>query len=442
MMFETQGRWLPVKAAAWAATLFSLLLLLSLPSCKSEGNEYWAIADSGSNIVQAPSASCLAIHTVDGSESMESPAAGSLEIPTPASSDSEDTRSLQLTRAAFILAGMKEEALRAGARLPESEIWQNHSRQLARVWKKQDASQFSRIRKWADRELKPMASEAPLVYYPFSGPDFLYVSALFPRAQAYILTGLEPVGDVIPSDELSDSELADLLPAIGPQLQDILGLTFFRTDDLKKAQESPCIVGILFVFLARTGHEILDARAVYIDKQASLRPLDPEDQGKIDPRLVRGIRIVFRRKEESVSRVLLYFSADLSNVGLQKNPEYLEFLRRWPPPFSFLKATSFLVQYQTFTTLRRFLLDRSLAVLQDDSGMALKLYDPAQWTLTFYGHYVGPIDKWAEFFQDDLKEAYLTKPVKPLNFGIGYRFQPGQSCLMLAVRKEKDGHAD
>jgi hypothetical protein len=441
MMFETQGRWLPVKASAWAATAISLSLLLCVPGCNSEPGGSLAVPDSRPNFVQAVG-SGLTIPTGDGPEPMGRPVAGSLEIPTPAFSDSLDTRSLQLTRAALVLAGMKEEALRAGARLPESEIWQKHSRQLGRVWKRQDASQFSKIRRWADQELKPMASQVPLVYYPFSGPDFLYVSALFPRAQAYVLTGLEPVGDIIPTDELPDSELADLLPAIGPQLQDILGLTFFRTDDLKKAQENPCIVGILFVFLARTGHEILDAQHVYIDKQAALRPLDPEDQGKIDPRLVRGIRIVFRRKGESVLKVLLYFSADLSNAGLKEKPEYLELLRRWPRFFAFLKATSYLVQYQTFTALRRFLLDRSLAVLQDDSGIALKLYDPAQWSLAFYGHYVGPIDKWAEFFQDDLKDAYLTNPVKPLNFGIGYRFQPSQSCLMLAVRREKDGHAD
>ncbi|MGA2531444.1 MAG: L,D-transpeptidase family protein [Candidatus Aminicenantales bacterium] len=405
-----------MKPAFWPLAA-AALILLSLPACQPSRKE--KPADQGS-----------------ARGAGTGPAPASPSVGGPAAADSANARARELTRTALVLAGMKEEAYKAGARLPVSELWWSYGRELDENWKRLERGQLAKLRKWADRELKPPKPQSPVIYYPFGGPDFLYAFLLFPRTDVYVLTGIEPVGDIVPTDGLPDSRIDALVTMAAVQLRDIGGLTFFRTNDLKQAQDDLGTACLLLIFLARTGHEILDATPFILDRAGKPQDVAPGPSGKTNaPPGVPGIRIVFRRKGEPGQRTLFYFAQDLSNAGLARQPGYLEFIRGWPRPITFLKATSYLLQYKTFSAVRRFILDRSLAVLQDDSGIAVKNYDLSRWDLTFYGHYVGPIDMFADFFQDELKDAYLLPAVKPLDFGIGYRFKPNESCLILAVEK-------
>ena len=411
------------KPAFWPLAA-AALLLLSLPACKSDQSEKLA----GQASARGAGAS---------------PAPGTPGVVRPAAADSGAARARELTRTALVLAGMKVEAYKAGARIPGSDLWWNYGRELDRSWKRLERGQLAKLRRWADRELKPLWPQSQVIFYPFGGPDFLYASVFFPRADVYVLTGIEPVGDIVPTDGLPDARIDALVTAAALQFQDIGGLTFFRTNDLKQGQDDLGTARLLLIFLARTGHEILDATPVILDKAGKPQDVALGPSGTSDaPPGVPGIRIVFRRKGEPGQRTLFYFAQDLSNAGLARRPGYLEFVRTGPRPITFLKATSYLLQYKTFSAVRRFILDRSVAVLQDDSGIAVKNYDPSRWGLTFYGHYVGPIDMFAEFFQDELKDAYMTPAVKSLDFGIGYRFKPNESCLILAVEKSPGGSSE
>ena len=51
-----------------------------------------------------------------------------------------------------------------------------------------------RVRAWSASVLPPEVHAADTLYYPFSGPDVLYPTALFPQATRMLYTGLEPVG--------------------------------------------------------------------------------------------------------------------------------------------------------------------------------------------------------------------------------------------------------
>src|SRR5512135_3228130 len=176
-----------------------------------------------------------------------------------------------LTRTGAILAGMKDAAHRAGSPAPSSSAWLDYCRFLDRTWRALDAGQFARVRRWAGRELAAVP-RSPVVYYPFSGPDFLYASLLFPQAEVFILTGLEPVGDFPVDPAALDDDLDRMVAVTTPQLRDILGLTFFRTNDLEAGGPT---AGLLFAFLVRTGHEILDAKHVYIGREGRLHVVPP-----------------------------------------------------------------------------------------------------------------------------------------------------------------------
>jgi hypothetical protein len=72
-------------------------------------------------------------------------------------------------------------------------------------------------------------------------------------------------------------------------------------------------------------------------------------------------------------------------------------------------------------------------MVQDDTGIPLAYYDPQKWDLQPFGHYVGPIAVFRGMYQP--KYAALFKNSQPIDFGIGYRWRPNQSNLLLAVKK-------
>ncbi|MEZ5327055.1 MAG: hypothetical protein R3F19_18550 [Verrucomicrobiales bacterium] len=72
------------------------------------------------------------------------------------------------------------------------------------LWERVEDQRLSKIREWRQRELGGLT--APLVFYPFSGPDVLFADAFFPDARTYVLCGLESP-DLMPDfSELNDSE--------------------------------------------------------------------------------------------------------------------------------------------------------------------------------------------------------------------------------------------
>ena len=56
------------------------------------------------------------------------------------------------------------------------------------------ARQFAGIRNWEVNYLPDATQPLPVVFYMFSGPDFLYANQFFPNASTYILAGTEPIG--------------------------------------------------------------------------------------------------------------------------------------------------------------------------------------------------------------------------------------------------------
>jgi len=86
-----------------------------------------------------------------------------------------------------------------------------------------------------------------------------------------------------------------------------------------------------------------------------------------------------------------------------------------------------------FSEIRDQVLARSVAVLQDDSGIPYKYFDARQWQVHLFGDYERPYGSFRWLDQKDLKKAYSTS-AKPLNFQIGYGFRRIPSNLLFAQK--------
>lgn len=360
---------------------------------------------------------------------------GSSTVLTASNLQGEPSR---YTDAANFLAGMKVDATSPLTKSEKEKSWESHASFFNYAWNKLEHQQLSKVRKWSSTELGSLNQSSGTIFYPFSGPDFLYVYSFFPKASEYVLVGLEPVGEIPNLEKTAKpSEIGTNLRWLESSMADVMQLSFFKTKNMAKDFKDSKLKGvlpILFVFLARTNNTIQDVHYLDLNKDGTLQVLDSGT--KITKKVPSGVKIDFIPAGESTPRSLYYFSTDLSNEGLKKAPEFEAYVKSLSSPTTYLKAASYLMYQDGFSNIRNLILSQSSSLLQDDSGMPVKYFDRSKWNLKFYGSYTGPIGLFKARYQADLRKVYATdKTIKPLDFGIGYQYRVNQSNLMLATPK-------
>lgn len=327
---------------------------------------------------------------------------------------------------------------RPGAPLPDTVLsapsWQPFAAGANAKWRRYERTHVRPIRRWASTGALDSASASlKTVFYPFSGPDLLNVYAYFPTADTYVLVGLEPVG-VLPTPAVLAQP--GLFRMVDAALWSVLSFSFFRTNSMAtdfKSAELDGTLPILLLFAARTGHRVVDAQLVHLTPAGALaeRAAQPGSQE------VPGSRLVLL---DSTGRqqTVYYFSADISDGKLGTTPGLTRFITSLGPVATFVKSASYLMHKSYFSRIRNLVLRQSEVILQDDSGIALRFFKPADWQLTHYGHYTKPISLFGRHFQADMLAAYQDSlhPPKKLPFGTGYNWRANESNLLLARRRQ------
>ncbi len=335
--------------------------------------------------------------------------------------------------AARFLAGMPAPQGSALEVFNAEAHWAEHAKFFDLAWAKMEARRLNRIRVWREGAIH---GYSPVVYYMFSGPDYLYADAFFPNAATYILCGTEPVG-VIPDVSKTTAEtLPPALHNIETALYSVLNFGYFITKDMRKDLQNPEANGtvpILLVFLARSHKRILDAAYVTLDSNGGVHP----SMGGVNPGRggVPGVKFDFKNESGGPARTLYYFNTDISDGGIHSTPGFMKFCQNRGRGDSLLKSASYLLHVSGFATVRNFLLNRSQCILQDDSGIPINYLTPDKWTLRVFGEYVGPIPLFHQYFQPQLYQLFSKSAPPPLDFGFGYRWDPTHTSLILAIRR-------
>src|SRR5713226_7903455 len=331
---------------------------------------------------------------------------------------------------ARFLAGMPPSADSPLTALTRDPSWQRHARFFDSAFGQLEQRQLSKIRTWADANL---AAPRPTMFYMFSGPDFLYADAFYPKAVTYVLSALEPVGKVPDLTKVPRGSIGSNLYDIEQSLGSILSFSFFITKEMKTDLQAGPISGtlpLLYVFLARSGKTIQDVSLIALDDRGAAYFAN-ENAGR---NATRGVRIVFAGSDGQ-EKTLYYFSTDLSNGGV-RNSGFLRFCETLAPGNSLIKSASYLMHSGNFTTVRDFLLRNSATIIQDDSGIPLRNYDPGKWRFFPFGRYAGPIAKFPGRYQPQY--AGLFRRAQPMDIGIGYRWRSFESNLLLAIKVPSD----
>ncbi len=339
-------------------------------------------------------------------------------------------------RARF-LAGLAVPESSTLAKLEQATEWKQHQKTLDEDWK-QLGERLSSMDGWARAQLDGHVDPTLPLVYLFGGPDVITAVTLFPQAKSYLLAGLEPVGQVSSPEALPPKALDEALDALSYALRTTVRTSFFRTNEMgrdlsgKPKQEIKGVLPIVLLFLARAEARVTEVERLEIDAKTGVAAAKPETESFGSG--IPAFRVTFQRKGAAAPQTLTYLRADVINDSLAKTPGFATFVKTFTPGNTLLKAASFILHDNNFSTTRELLLEGSAAILQEDSGVPYRFFKKATWETTCFGKYARPRPPFEHEYQADLAAYCNAQPARPLPFIIGYR-RTDDTNLFLAVKK-------
>ncbi len=329
---------------------------------------------------------------------------------------------------ARFLAGLPPSSQSPLAALAKDPAWQRHANYFNTMFARVERDRLSKIPAFSEAQLN---APQPTMFYMFGGPDALHAITFFPSASTYVLSGLEPIGDIPQLSGAPRGAVQRSLRNIEASLGTLMNFSFFKTKDMRRQLQAGPVQGalpIISVFLARSGKTIEETSLVTLDREGNEAAADqPRIKGA-----TQGVKIAFTNADGQ-HQTLYYFSTNLDNDGV-KSSGFLAFCTKLGAGDALLKSASYLMHSNNFSMVRSFILDNSKTILQDDSGIPVSFFDRNKWRLQAFGHYVGPIRIFAHRYQPQLAQLFRNGRPVHLDFGIGYRWHNNESNLLLAQR--------
>ena len=316
--------------------------------------------------------------------------------------------------AARFLAGLPGRGTSPFKMLEAGPAWHEHSRRLDAMFADFLDRRAPRIREFAREELGRREDLACPVFYPFAGADALTMLSFFPGRRVYVMAALEPPGRMPRAADFDSGALSSRLPPLASTLESLLRRSFFVTREMDRqlrGQVTDGVAGPLLIQLARLGYTITGFHYITLDARGRPVPRH-EDVRRAEFGHNRGLRLEVMRPESSRPATLYYFSVNLDDSHLGRNPAFRRFVESLDRPCTMLKATSYMLHDRNFQNIRALILACSEMILQDDTGIPWRYLDTRDWKVQLYGDYNKPYGRSFEFrLQPGLRAAFeLAQP--------------------------------
>jgi hypothetical protein len=290
------------------------------------------------------------------------------------------------------------------------------------------------------------------VVYPFAGGDLATALAVFPDAGEITTISLEPAGDPRALARLSERELKAALPAVSKELGSLYRHNYSKTMDMISAMTGARLPTQLIFSLSALsihGYELTAMRYFTLSAEGDVRYLTAEDVRQLDAignlgkrnREYGNVELRFRKQggREQVYRHLL---ANLDDAHLKATPATLLHLQKKGRISAMTKAASYLLTFDNFITMRKYLADHVDWMVSDSTGLAPKYGTPAGFEYEMWGQYDVsnmPEGKW---ITPQWRALYAAQPRRPLQFRFGYPSgSPRYAPHLIIMRKAKPAPA-
>ena len=325
----------------------------------------------------------------------------------------------------------------------QTQSYAEYAEQIASGWKQFQQPNLERMRTWWTGRAPAKYST---VFYPFSGPDIGNALAFFPDADSYLMFGLESPGAIPDLQAMDEEAISSGLNELKASLSEILQVNYFFTKAMEKKLNKGSfnsITGLVLFFLAMSDCEVTGARRIAIGQGGALvrgTTADDSTSGRSRSR-VPGVEITFRRNGSNKEQTIRYFMVNVDDAHLAKSSaEFIAYLKSQGRFVTMIKSASYLMHKEGiqepahFEQIRSLILSQSDFVVQDDSGVPLRLFARDRWKLLFHGRYEAPTPEFGKHLQKDLKVEMQRNSTGRLPFTYGYAYKQGESNLMTAER--------
>ncbi len=255
------------------------------------------------------------------------------------------------------LAGINQTESNFFAGMEDDKYWQEYRVMMDSSWARMTRDRLKKMQDWEESHLRSQINDTLTVFYPFSGPDFLHAQQIFPNTKKFVLAALEPIIELPRIDTMNVKERDEFLDTLASSLRDIFQKSYFITTHMKKDfKKVKGVLPLLYVFIERSGYELLDSKFIYID---SLGMEQEVEASKQHWNKTPGVKIAFRERTTKEIKTLYYFSISISNQGLKERPEFDLFVKNLGPVNTFVKSASYLMHVSYFTDIKKMIFAQS-----------------------------------------------------------------------------------
>ncbi len=295
------------------------------------------------------------------------------------------------------------------------------------LWKVYQANIGVPMMKWAASEIA--SQPGGTVFYPFSGPDFVTVSSLFPEADRYIMVAMQSGGAPANLAAMAAPRQQAFQAKFLREWAKFSRLGFFRTDDLNEdLRDRQAYIGtttILMTFAYYMGYEVKDAYPIVLDNTIG-------EFVRADQAPWKSVRLILSKSGRPVT--IDYVSMDLSDGNLSQAQPMRDWLNKQSSCPVLLKAASHLLQESYFSILRDMIVANAPMVVQDETGLNFTLLEKIG-RVQLYGGFLYPHELFNRNKQASLAQAYkAANDVKPLPFGFSYNKSAERRSVQVVKR--------
>jgi hypothetical protein len=294
---------------------------------------------------------------------------------------------------------------------------------------------------------KVPAATPKTVVYPFAGGDLSSALAVFPDADEITTISLEPAGDPRRRASLKGKKLQKAFETAAVELSTLYRHSFSVTAKMIGAMRSSVLpTQLIFSLSALLVHDyellgmrfftINDAGDVVYMTDVNVAALDAQKPGVNRRNLAFGsVEIRFRKKGGGKEQVYRHLLANLDNPNLRKHPGLLRHLEKKGPVAMMTKAASYLLSYDSFDTIRKYITDHAQWMVSDTTGVAPKWGTPAGFSYETYGKFVATNMIEGNKITPSWLDEYKSQPRRPLTFRFGYPDRNADNHLIIMQRK-------
>ena len=285
------------------------------------------------------------------------------------------------------------------------------------------------------------------VVYPFAGGDLSTALTVYPDADEITTLSLEPAGDPRALGKLDDKGLKTALSVVAKELSSLYRSNFSVTMNMIGAMRSgklPTQLIFGLSALAIHGYEPTSMRYFKLSKKGEIHYLTDEDLVKIDKikdigmrnRSLSNVELKFRKPGSKHEQTYRHIMANLDDAHIKADPRALAHLEQKGTVSGMTKAASYLLKFDEFKTMRKYVIDHIDWMVSDSTGLPPKYGEPAGFEYETPGIYEqsnmaagGPVTpQWRKMFKE--------QPQRPLDFRFGYPDKKLRGHLVI-MRKTK-----